>query len=155
MGGKAKVFEIWKPEALDRPEIVALFHRCFAHPKFERDADEVRLFVREQLEDGGEGVRLWVASAPQHGFCGMSLMTLGGNALEPDPCITHFVAEIPEAREPLAAANFKFLRENGFEKFSIVNMTGRSDAAHMRLFRKFVSGKVSGSVIVYELGGMP
>ena len=153
MGGKVEVFAICNPEALDRPEAVALFHRCFANPKFEQDADEVREFLRDELAEGNENIRLWVASTPQHGFCGMSLVTFGGAPLTPHPYVAHFVAEVPEAREPLTAATFRFLRESGHESVAIINVTGRSDRAHMRLFRKFVSGRVSGSVIVYRLEG--
>ncbi len=151
MSGKAEVFPIWNPEALERPEIVALFHRSFAAPKFEQDADEVREFIRGELAEGGENLRLWVASTPQHGFCGMSLMTLGGAPLSPHPYLAHFVAEVPEVREPLVAATFRFVKEGGYKKVAIVNVTGRSDEAHMRLFRRFASGSVMGSVIFYRL----
>ena len=146
-----RVYEIWNPDVLDREDVKALFERCFADPKFNADPDVVRRFVAEQIASRDRSVRLWVAVSPEHGVCGMSLMSFSVCPLSPHPWISHFVAEVPEAREPLVRANFIACRELGFDKVSIMNMTGRDDGSHMRLFRKFARGNPRGSVIVYQL----
>jgi hypothetical protein len=147
-----RAYEIWNPEALDRPDMVALFARAFADPKFGIDADDAREHLQLSLRTRGATDRLFVASDSVHGLCGISIVTLGVDALSPLPWVSHFVAERKGAREPLVEVTLKSIKEAGFDKLALHNATGASDLAHMRLFRRHIKGAVMGSLIIYELG---
>jgi hypothetical protein len=152
MSAEVRIFELYRPHALDRPGIVNLFNRCYANEKFDADPDEVRAFVQQHLEDGDKDIRLWVASTDQHGYCGLSILQTGTCPFCPYPWISHFVAEVPQVREPLLDATIFGVVEEGHGSVSILNAMDCSDQAHMRLYRKYGTGKVKGSVIVYEIG---
>ena len=146
-----KVWEIWNPALLEAEEIRALFDRAFSDPKHEMDADGVRQYLKAHMMQGGETDKLFVALDTKHGYCGLAIVTLGVYPLSPHPYIAFFVAEKPEAREPLVEACLLVIRKAGYTRFAIHNETGASDKAHARLFRKFAHGDIRGAMIVYDM----
>jgi len=146
-----RAYEIWNPAALDSPGIVNLFARAFADPKFGIDADDVREYLKESLGAKDTTDKVFVVSSVEHGYCGLSIVTLGVYPLAPLPWITHFVAEQRSAREPLVEVTLKSIAGAGFKRLALHNATGASDEAHQRLFRRHMKGAVKGSLIVYDL----
>jgi len=147
-----RVYEIWNPASLDRPDMAALFDRCFADPKFGIDSDAAREYLKASLGSRDPTDKVFVASSREHGLCGLSIVTLGVYPLSPLPWVSHFVAEKRAVREPLVAATLKSIADAGYKKLAIHNATGASDIAHMRIFRRHMKGAVMGSLIIYELG---
>lgn len=147
-----RVYEIWNTGSLDSPDMVALFARAFADPKFGIDADAVREYLKASLGSPNPTDKLFVASSLEHGLCGLSIVTLEVYPLSPLPWISYFVAEKRGARVPLVEASLKAISDAGYTKLALHNATEASDAAHMRLVRRHMKGTVLGSLIIYELG---
>ncbi len=146
-----KVVAITDGGIMRSPRMREFIARCYADPKFDTDPDELCEFLAVELECKPPPVKLFVAVDETRGPCGMSLAVLVTNVLSPYPWINHFVAECPEARDPLVEATLGCFRSLGFKKLSVYNATGASDDVHRRLYRKFAKGTVRGSHIVYEM----
>jgi hypothetical protein len=144
-----QAFRVTDPSVLDWPEVVALFERSFADPKFRMDGEAIREAMKTDLPDGV--LELWIARAPQHGLCGMVVLTIPSHPISPFSQVIHFVAEVPMARRALTDACFVHLREKGVKSVAIHNVTGATDDAHLRMFRRYAEGQVMASLIVYEL----
>ncbi len=155
MRAEVRIFELYRPHALDQPGVVGLFDRCYADGRYDASADDVRAYIQQYLVDGDKALRLWVASTDQHGYCGLGIVGMATCPLAPHPWISQFFIEASEAREPLLRALLLKVRDEGYRYVATQNATGRSDEAHMRLYRGFSKGVgvVKGSVIVYEIGG--
>jgi hypothetical protein len=144
-------FEIWNADSFDSPDMVALFERAFADPKFGINPDDVREYLKLSIGTKESLDKVFVASDRKHGLCGLSIVTLGVYPLSPLPWVSHFVAERKGARESLLGLTLKAIRDAGYETFATHNATGASDAAYLRIFRRHMTGAVLGSLIVYEL----
>lgn len=152
MAAHVNVFRITDPATLDWLEVRALFDRAFADPKFGIDAEATRKHLQLKLGTGEGLFYIWVAQSAQHGLCGLILVATGTFPLSPHPYIAHLFVDEPAAREPLMHYGVSFVASLGYRSIAVVNMSGKSDAAYLRLFRKFGAGEVKGSVIVYEIG---
>lgn len=149
---KATAYQVWNTTVLDIPEMRALLDRAFADGKFDVDPEEMRAFLQRDLDPLNPWLLFWLATHPQHGLCGFMLITYVPTPVSPNPCIAHFHVDVPEAREPLLVEGFKWAVSKGLRHCTIVNATGRSDAAHARLFRRFGRARRRGSLMVYDLG---
>ena len=132
-------------------EMRELFARCYADPKFDVDSEVLCDWLATELDSPANWIKLFVAQDEQGKLCGMSLVVLSVDPLSPYPWINHFVAEKRGARDPLVEATLGCIRARGFTKLSLYNMTGASDEAHLRVFRKHATGRVRCSVIDYEM----
>ncbi len=154
MSAEVRIFELWNPDALDRPGVARLFGRCYAGGRYDATADDVRSYVQQYLADSDKSIRLWVAKTDAHGYCGLAIVGMATCPLAPHPWISQFFVEVAEARAPLLHALLLRVSGEGYRSVATQNATGHSDEAHMRLYRNFSKGEgeVRGSVIVYELG---
>ena len=151
-------FKVEQPWFFDAPEIVDLFTRAFTgeNARFEVHPDEARTYAQQHIsEPGHDGadhwLNFWTVHHEDAGFCGFMMMSYAPWPMCPNVCLAHFHCERADCREPMLTKAFAWAYSLGLTKVSITNFTLRSDAAHMRLFRKFGKGNVVGSLIVYDL----
>ncbi len=154
---EVNVFKVDRPEFFDLPDVVALFNRAFTgkNARFKIDPDEIRLYMRDHINDAGEfngrSFLLWVAHDPESSeFVGFNLCSYAPWPMCPNFCIAQFHVELPVARDPLIARMFSMVLLNGLRYITVINQTQRPDAVHKRLFRKFAKGTVVGSQITWE-----
>jgi len=154
----AKAFKVELPAFFDEPQIADLFARAFGgdNAKFDVDPEEMRRYMRANiLEPGEDGVphwlNFWVAHMPAHGFCGFIIGSYTPWPLCPNMCLSHFHVDVAACTEALLTKAFGWSYGLGRTTIALTNATGRSDAAHMRRFRKFATGHPVGTVINYDL----
>jgi hypothetical protein len=146
-----KVIAVTEGDAMRAPRMRAFIARCYADPKFDTDPEALCDFLVTELDSRKEWVKLFIAIDERSGPCGLALVTVSIDPLSPHPWVSHFVAEKRGAFEPLLDASVGYVRGRGFSKISILNQTGASDVAHIRMCRRWGKGAVGGSLIVYDL----
>lgn len=110
------------------------------------DPIRIEKWLRENLDDAG------VFAAIDGGqILGLSILEDVDGTFSPGVWVQLFWAGEPSAREPLLNAMAEWLDERGIEKVRIVNASGHSDEAHMRLFRSHAAGRAIGGLIEYEV----
>lgn len=158
----AHAIRVTQPAFFDLPEIKALFRRAFDEggneARFDTSSADTLAYLKEHIRDPGEkgtGVDNWlvcfVVLHKDAGFCGFVIACYTPWPMCQNCCLAHFHLERGDCREALLNKAFGWAYGHGLTKISLTNATGRSDEAHMRLFRRFGRGKVNGSVIVYDL----
>ena len=146
-----QVLRVIDPRVLDSPEFVDLFRRGYSESKFRIDADAARRCVRDEIAASDSKMLLFVARSSAHGLCGFAIAVRSGDPLMPVAQVPHFFADAPGARAALTRTGFDYLTSCGEKEVAIHNMTGATDQAHMRMFRKFADGNVEASLILYQL----
>lgn len=149
---KAAVYRVLNTALFDSEEVIALFDRAFPEKnKFGIDAAQMLEFLKRDVSESDPWLLVWLAHHPRHGWCGFSIVTYTPTPVSPNPCIAHLHCDIPECRDPLVSAGFTWALSKGIGHCTIVNATGRSDEAHLRLFRKFGKGERIGTLINYDI----
>lgn len=142
-----KIVRVQNPEAMASEEVSALFERSFE--KIEGlEGGDVLAWVADRLSE--PDLALFVAVADGN-LTGMTILFQGQEPLSPFAWIAHFHAE-EGSRAPLLDSVVGWMRDRGLQKIRVINMTGRSDKAHMRLFRSHAKGSVVASIIEYDIG---
>jgi hypothetical protein len=146
-----KVVAVTEGDAMRAPRMRAFIARCYSDSKFDVDPEALCDFLVTELDSRKEWVKLFIAIDERSGPCGLALVTVSIDPMSPNPWVSHFVAEKRGAFGPLLDASVGYVRGRGFSKISILNQTGASDAAHIRMCRRWGKGTVGGSLIAYDL----
>ena len=153
MEAPIKVLTVNGGRTMRAPSIRALLARCYADPKFEVDSEALCDWLEVELDNPNGWIKLFVAHSEEYGLCGMSIVTVSIDPLNPYPWCPHLVAERPGAFHPIVEASLGYARSLGFKKMAIYNCSEASDAGHIRMNRRHAKGTVRGSMILYEIEG--
>ncbi len=134
-----EIIRIYEPEVFQY--LGDLFERAFTDsPRPEQAAAWCRAFV------SSDAVRIWTTSE----VSGLAIVERGDEVFAPPATIAHFYSEDSETRHLLCTEICRWMEEEDLEEIVAWNQTGRSDEAHIRLFRRYLKGRKSGGVIRYE-----
>ena len=152
MGEPMKAVAINAGFTMDAPDIRALFQRAYADSDFDVDATAMCDFLRTELDNPNEWLKLFVAWGEESGFVGVALLVMTVDPIAPYPWVSQLYAEAQGARAILMDAVTGYFRSKGFSRFFLYNTSGASDRAYKRLFENDgLKGHVKGSLIVGEL----
>jgi hypothetical protein len=152
MNETIKVISIDDGYAMRLPWMREFIAACYAGPKFDIDPEAFCDYLFTEIDRDKPWVKLFIAMDGDRSPCGMALVTVAVDPLSPNPWLSHLVGDERGASALLIDAVVGYVRERGFSKISIFNQTGATDAAHIRMCRRWAKGTVGGSLIVYDLG---
>lgn len=143
-----ETIRIMNPLALDLEPFKKLFDRAFASEEH-GDPEKILAFLKAAPLGGDYAVL--VADDADSGLVGLAILQNAPWVFSAVPWCLHFHAETGAATEALGGAIREWMVENGLASIRILNQTGRSDEAHMRLFSRFGDPVLVGSVIDYTV----
>lgn len=151
-------FKVTDPEIFDLPGVVELFERAFSggNARFDIDPEEYRIYLRDHItEPGFNGIdhwlHVWLAMGFGQGFLGFMIMSYAPWPACSNLCAGHFHVERPLKRSVLLDAALGWARSVGLNRVSLVNQTGASDRAYLRMTRPYGDARVVGSMIECDL----
>jgi hypothetical protein len=146
-----KVLSISEGHAMFSAAMTDLFSRAYADPKFDVDADELRVWLAREIAGGSEWIKLFVAWNEDAGLCGMVMLSFADDPRSRDAWIDHFYADHPDVTDALADATLGYFRSRGFLKFLSINLSEHSDEAIIARFTGKAVGAVKASIVSYEM----
>ncbi len=143
-----EIVELANTDAFDMEPIRDLFVRAFTGEAMP-DSDGVTKFLR----GGGlsDGFTVILAHDLEAGWTGLAILQNTPWVFADRAWIIHFYSQNANARRALLAWTRRWMEREGVGTIRILNATGRSDKAHMRLFREFADPTLVGGVIDYTV----
>ena len=145
-----QVVRLNNPKALLAPPMQELFRKAFdGNPLIAGIDDAPGEYVRV-VTNPAVGLFVGVEKGE---FKGLVLVELPGSPLAKMPNVLHFANfGTAKLRDALIQAALDFIVQAGYTRFVTINLTGRGDAVHNRLFKKVGKAKPLGSVLEYRIG---
>ncbi len=145
-----QVARLNNPQALLAPPMQELFRKAFDGNPMIAGIDEVPEEYVRLLANPNVGFFVGVEKGE---FKGLVLVELPGSPLAKMPNVLHFANfGTSKLRDALVQAALDFIVQAGYTRFATINLTGRGDAVHKRLFKKVGEAKALGSVLEYRIG---
>jgi hypothetical protein len=144
-----RIVRLTNPAAFERAEVQDLFQKAFetnALVKFEDATEELVLLTADPLV-------AMLIGAEKGKLAGLSIAILPHSRLAPLPAVYHFYSGgSAKLREALIDATVDFFLQAGYTRFWATNMTGDSDEAYVKLFRKAGKAERVCSMLVFKIG---
>ena len=144
-----RILEIRNPGAFQTDLARDLYERAFRNPEHGDSGATLKWSMEFAANDA---VSIFFAMDDYGKLTGLMILEDSSDPFVGAPWVLHFYAEGAAETAALTEQIRSWMHSRGRKKVRILNRTGRSDEAHMRLFRKFgTEGRRLGGLIEYEV----
>jgi hypothetical protein len=131
------------------PVVQDVFHRAFADERFSKPNEVMNWLIDDLRRDD---IQVLIARDDDANLVGLSITAANKVVFSETPWILHFFSDGPPSTTyALVEGIRQWLASRGESVVRVINQTGHSDEAHMRIFSRVSNGRKIGGVIEYDV----